>query len=881
MQQWENYEKENTPHGRRLYWLKRTDGMPYTGANMEINRPSSGNEVGITTSSQPQLVEKFTDVPSVVNGALDLRNINKECLKSEEPSKALNFFNSEPTGRVADILDLSMPDKNSMTEVCYVCGDEFRRGSLSNISAMPVDLKNKEGGAADKGSIQEPFFPSLMLHPRPSRSRPMDSTGHVQACSACQSHLLQQWHAYSVQGTDHSERNYVLRKRQTSSLDTTTFICYTCALEYPSSSIRLLYCCPNSEKEMYFPFINNLKPPPGASPISPQGMVQVCCICYKSIPQKHQVFNKMSNLEESSPINCSVRMGLKSPSPSTRVTNPLGNNSGSNQSVGSDIRFKPYDLQRHSSESNETSRNVKTQFCDSNGQDKSLQQNFRCYICAATCNLSSMQWLSTSAEGMNSHAMHFPCLRAISRKSENSCMDSHGRILACCKCFNHLASQWESLENERIPLEHRRYELPSPNLSNGIPGNWKEGTSSPPSPGSQGSSIYCYLCGFHSDLTLARVLYSKPQGRNAPYFPILLNHTPASNVEQLREDGSALVCTFCYHSLLTQWKNYKGTNSNTSQNEREYNVRDYCCYVCGVTTYRKRVRALPIKDFPFLRDHKQPVKSLLLENGDFAVVCLDCYETLRTQSQEYERWGLPVDKREYNWIIQPPPPEDSPEAAVARLPSGQRSEKVGSSVTCSGIPGRSNTNSQSSLSRSFAAALRNLAKNAGPNEESDIVTENDHAHRKEEITTNEKFTPSRSSFQPYRSEDRERVPATGLPFHYPLSLQSAAYASYHSALYPAPLQHSYRIEEQLYLERCGMFRPPLYPGLTSPFTHPLYSLRYPSPNLMTSSMGLVNPSMHESRLKLEDEQRFRDRMRQEELERDRRRTMITDNQPRR
>jgi hypothetical protein len=43
--------------------------------------------------------------------------------------------------------------------------------------------------------------------------------------------------------------------------------------------------------------------------------------------------------------------------------------------------------------------------------------------------------------------------------------------------------------------------------------------------------------------------------------------------------------------MVAQWR----ALSHQQPDTRVYNWRDYICYVCGITTYRLRVRALPVK----------------------------------------------------------------------------------------------------------------------------------------------------------------------------------------------------------------------------------------------------------------------------------------------
>lgn len=53
LQQWESYEQDAKPHSQRIYWLKRCDGGPFTGAEMALQGEYAAQVLGLPNDQPP------------------------------------------------------------------------------------------------------------------------------------------------------------------------------------------------------------------------------------------------------------------------------------------------------------------------------------------------------------------------------------------------------------------------------------------------------------------------------------------------------------------------------------------------------------------------------------------------------------------------------------------------------------------------------------------------------------------------------------------------------------------------------------------------------------------------------------------------------------
>ena len=448
-------------------------------------------------------------------------------------------------------------------------------------------------------------------------------------------------------------------------------MCYLCSLEYQSSNLRLLYSRPNSEREPYYPFIEQQKPPMGASPISPQGMVQVCNLCFKSTKEKHHGF-----VGADQPPPKKRRL----PAAATEGAVPAGAQSAANPTAASSAAAGMSHIPGQ----------------DDEDRLAALPADVTCLLCRRKFSVGSFKFLNTVGPPQGG-LPYFPFLTGLPRlddladsgadAAEEKAGSPSGRVRACQSCTTLLMNQWTLFQRENVPVSGRHYTYPSlptgprsvssvrahspasqksqevlagghgghshqqqiqqqvrtrsntlesrprstphsPNPKAGVAAGAPPACHSPAvsaisalseaaaagvgdkdkqassaqsssalpasSSSTSSSSFYCFLCGLHSELSFARRLFSTAVSKKAPYFPFMKAHVPKNKAETLQEDGTALVCTFCYHSVMVQWTRFNDSKV-MDQAARKYNLNDYHCYVCSVTTYRKRIRALRVQ----------------------------------------------------------------------------------------------------------------------------------------------------------------------------------------------------------------------------------------------------------------------------------------------
>lgn len=515
-QQWDSHEKSNTPYNKRLYWLKRLDGGPFAG--MEVNLQQDYES--LFESSNAAIETECRPKPKVNRSHT---SADTEKPKLERSSNPLNFsFSSQssdkPDNSVSSILDLSVstrvPSRSSssaspgvVSEVCYTCNQESK--TLVNVFVKFV--RNC------------PYFPSLASLPKPPRAKPIDIDGKIHVCGHCHLYLLQQYDFYQKQNTPHHERLYKVVpdvvKSEIQPKDK-SFVCYTCGMVSQLSVQRFISAYSEGDGEPYYSFLLNSTPHPGANKLS-NGKASVCSLCYKAFFRQFQVYEVSKTPEEH------------------RKYRTLNENVQDNSSM----------LRRHL---------------------ENTHEKIECYLCESVAE--KLYSVGTLPSG----DMYFPFIKGLPKPASAFPMDDHGQVKICGQCHMSLSYQWTTFESAFIPINQRQYKIPGSKLENHyIPSvphpHLKSSNSSDeykfPSKKMPGDS--CGLCDSSLTPETACIIETLPR-ENCMYFPSVRSLVKPANLHfSIDQYGRILACSLCFATLKKQFEVFESAHVPHAQRQYE------------------------------------------------------------------------------------------------------------------------------------------------------------------------------------------------------------------------------------------------------------------------------------------------------------------------
>ena len=629
-QQWDSYEANKTPAIKRLYWLKRADDGPFTGAEMRVQGEYAAQVMGLAPGAFGLAASSTYK---------DYNSSNAENSMAHANSNPGHLVKQEAT-EANGVLDLTAKPKSRRSRrdstrtdqkmTCFLCGS--------------VQLYNQGKYIYASRSIEgEPFFPFLRGLTPPPGAIPISPEGWTRVCSSCSASMCQQWKAYENAKIPLPNRTYrvndepvtvasrepVMSSRKSVDSDCMDFqdVCYLCGQVYHKDSMKLLHTTADAAKQiMYFPFIAGLQRPPKAKPIDGESRVLGCRTCYSYLQRQWQVQQAagvpvterryvMRPVATLKTATTSQPVASPSPSSGTMVVNSLGQPLNIHIASTSPVTTTP----ASSAGLLAIAQSLPTQMAASLASMPGVILPYMAASLAASTTLTSVTPTMTPDTPR-------PGTAPIKQEPMTQKQRDQGPVQL---------------------YEHTEYR---PDVYRFRHDKTTEETS------------YCFLCGHGCGTQGPLTLHSLPRkdtddGKSGAFFPFLSSRDPAPYSERIKRDGTVQVCVYCHANLMSQWERFEARSvaANTADSKvisspwlRHYVTNAFPCCVCGADWTRARITTISSKRFSFLKELPKPDYALLLDKGRNFVVCVTCEQDLSEQYVAFEKQHAPEHLRFYN-----------------------------------------------------------------------------------------------------------------------------------------------------------------------------------------------------------------------------------------